>query len=87
MSKPPGGARVLRLKELMLRVGLGRSTIYEYLNPLSPRFVPDFPKPIKLGASSVGWLEPEVDGWIERRVAAREAAKNQVDKLLRRLAE
>ena len=30
-----------------------------------------FPKRIKLGANRVGWLESEIDQWIEARVNAR----------------
>jgi len=29
-----------------------------------------FPKAIKLGARSVGWLESEINAWIEAQVAA-----------------
>jgi prophage regulatory protein len=33
-----------------------------------------FPKKIKLGANSVGWLESEVDAWIAARVKERDDA-------------
>lgn len=33
-----------------------------------------FPKRIRYGANRVGWLESEVDGWIEARAAERQAA-------------
>jgi prophage regulatory protein len=33
-----------------------------------------FPKRIRIGANRVGWLEHEVDAWIEARAAEREAA-------------
>lgn len=32
----------------------------------------EFPKPIKVGKIS-GWLESEIDAWIESRVAERDA--------------
>jgi prophage regulatory protein len=31
---------------------------------------PDFPKPIKVSGGITGWVESEVDAWLERRVAA-----------------
>lgn len=31
-----------------------------------------FPRPIKLGEHSVGWIEEEVIAWIESRVQARD---------------
>jgi prophage regulatory protein len=32
-----------------------------------------FPKQVTLGPKSVGWVESEVDSWIEARIAARDA--------------
>ncbi|TWA90723.1 AlpA family transcriptional regulator [Azospirillum brasilense] len=32
-----------------------------------------FPKRIRIGVNSVGWLESEVNAWVERKVAQREA--------------
>lgn len=57
-------ARILRRKAVEDRTGLSRSSIYAGMADGS------FPKQISLGAKSVGWLEPEVDGWIAARVAA-----------------
>lgn len=31
-----------------------------------------FPKPIKLGANKVGWIEGEIDAWLEARVQERD---------------
>ncbi|RYZ90329.1 MAG: AlpA family transcriptional regulator [Proteobacteria bacterium] len=56
--------RVLRLREVMDRVGLSRSTIYDRINKTSPRYDETFPKPVKLGQSAVGWIESSVDHWI-----------------------
>jgi prophage regulatory protein len=33
----------------------------------------EFPKPIKLGEKASGWLESDVDAWIDSRVAASRA--------------
>ena len=60
--------RVLRLKQVQERLGLGRSTIYDRINPKSPRYDRSFPKPIKLGVSAVGWIEENITAWIESRV-------------------
>ncbi|MDM5087938.1 AlpA family phage regulatory protein [Aeromonas bestiarum] len=56
--------RVIRLKELLRLIGLSRSTVYDRNNPKSKRFDPSFPRPIKLGAASVGWSLNEVMAWI-----------------------
>ncbi len=70
MSNP---IKVLRIKDLIGKVGMARSTIYDRLNPKSPRYDSSFPKPIKLGLSAIGWLEHEVDTWIETLIKQRAA--------------
>ena len=59
---------ILRRKQVEARTGLSRSTIYARL-----REGGDFPKPIQLGAQSVGWLESEIDAWLRERIAASRA--------------
>lgn len=61
--------RVLRLRQVQERLGLGRSTIYDRMSPRSPRYDSTFPKPIKLGGSAVGWIESDICHWIDSRVA------------------
>lgn len=61
--------RVLRIRQLRECIGLSRSTIYDRLNPMSPRYDSTFPKPIKLGGSAVGWLEEDIRRWIDFRLA------------------
>ena len=66
---------IIRRKQVEVRTGLARSTIYDKLNPNSPRHDTSFPKPISLGTGAVGWIESEVTEWIEARILmSREAA-------------
>ncbi len=65
---------VLRMSQLTRRVGLSRSGIYDKLDPKSPRHDSPFPRPISLGPRAVGFLESEIDSWIEARSAERAAA-------------
>ncbi|HEK2030643.1 TPA: AlpA family phage regulatory protein [Proteus mirabilis] len=60
--------RILRMTELTVMLGISRSSIYEKLNPRSKYYDPDFPKPIKLGASSVGWQYASVEKWLASRM-------------------
>jgi len=65
--------RVLRLKKLQERLGVGRSTVYDWMNPRSPRYNPAFPRPIKLSLGvrgAIGWIESDICLWIDSRVAA-----------------
>ncbi|ELN9402773.1 helix-turn-helix transcriptional regulator [Enterobacter hormaechei] len=66
--------RILRLNTIVIKTGIARSTIYDWLNPKSPRYDSSFPKPRKLGKQSVGWLESEIDGWINERAQASNEA-------------
>lgn len=59
--------KIIRLKIVQERTGLSRSTIYDKINPRSPRHDPTFPKQVNLGIGSVGWYESELIHWIESR--------------------
>lgn len=58
---------ILRRPQVEARTGLSRSGIYSRLtrNPKRPGdYDPTFPRPIPLGAKSVGWIESEIDAWL-----------------------
>ncbi|TKV07680.1 AlpA family phage regulatory protein [Citrobacter sp. wls619] len=59
--------KILRMSALETKLGISRSTIYDWLNPNSPRYDPTFPKQQHLGRKSVGWLESEIDYWLLQR--------------------
>jgi prophage regulatory protein len=61
--------QVLRRRAVEAKTGHSTSTIYEKMA------AGDFPRPIKLGARAVGWLEEEVDYYIEQRLAERDRRK------------
>ena len=50
--------RILKLKEVLTRTGLGKTTLYMLISN------GDFPQQIPLGLRAVGWLESEIDAWI-----------------------
>lgn len=61
---------ILRLPQVKARVGLSRSAIYRLVS------TGDFPRPVQLGARAIGWVDLEVDGWLESRAANRPAPKS-----------
>ncbi|WP_409420807.1 AlpA family transcriptional regulator [Pseudaeromonas sp. ZJS20] len=63
-------SRFIRVREVLNRIGIGRSTLYDWINPQSPRFDCHFPKPVKIGTNAVAWLESDIDEWIMQRVNA-----------------
>ena len=76
LAGPPPGSpglpiKVIRLKNVKERTGLGRSAIYYLMDSSDPRrWDPTFPKSFKISKSAVGWIESEIDGWLNSRVAA-----------------
>lgn len=62
---------ILRLNRLKERTGISRSSIYNKLNPKSKYYDQTFPKPIRLGVGSVGWIESDVEIWLNSRPRAR----------------
>ena len=58
--------KLIRLKEVMERTGLGRTSIYNFMTAGS------FPKSVSLGARAVAWVESEVDDWIVERIKERD---------------
>ena len=60
----------LRLKELQARIGLGRSAIYYLMDTNSPHHDKHFPRSVKISAHAVGWVESEIDAWLEFRIKA-----------------
>ena len=59
-------SRLLRLPAVSERVGLGQALI--------PRMAREglFPRPVKISKRATGWLESEVEAFIEQRVAERD---------------
>lgn len=58
VAEPRRVTRLIRLPEVMSRVGLGRSTIYRWISEEK------FPKPVQLGGHAVAWAETDIDAWI-----------------------
>lgn len=61
------GTRLLRMPQVLYRVGLKKTVIYERIKAGS------FPKPIKLGSASA-WPEHEVEAWIAQQVEEQRKA-------------
>ncbi|WP_099358594.1 helix-turn-helix transcriptional regulator [Aeromonas dhakensis] len=59
--------KVLRMPAVEEKLGVARSTVYDWLNPNSPRYDPTLPRPKRLGKQSVGWIESELDEWVLNR--------------------
>ena len=57
--------RFIRLKEVVQKVGLSRSTIYIKMQ------ANEFPQSVSLGANSRAWVESEIEDWMNERINNR----------------
>ena len=63
--------RILRLPSVKSRTGLSRSSIY--LRVAENKF----PKPVQLGGRAVGWVEAEIDAWLDHQIRNRRDSNNE----------
>lgn len=56
---------ILRINAVSRRTGLSRTSIYRAIDKRT------FPKSIKLGLRATGWIEEEIDNWIEQKIRDR----------------
>ena len=71
----PHTSGVLRRRAVQTITGLSRSTIYARMGAGT------FPRPIRLGARSVGWLAEEIEEWIAERIAeSRPTLRDEVQR-------
>jgi len=61
--------QILRLLEVKETVKLSRSTIYLRISK------GEFPAPISLGGRAVGWLEQDIQNWLNERIEASKGAR------------
>ncbi|RAZ89305.1 DNA-binding protein [Mesorhizobium hawassense] len=61
----PEPDRIIRLRTVLARTGLSRSTLYRKIAEGT------FPTQIKISVNGAGWRESEVNQWIENPVAWR----------------
>jgi len=62
-------ARIIRRREVQHMTGRGRSDIYSGMADGT------FPKNIRIGKRSVGWIESEIQKWVQDKI--EEAKKRQ----------
>ena len=65
--------KILKRSTVESVTGMSRSTIYAKIAEGT------FPKPIRLTARSVGWIEQEVQEWIKSRIVASRGEMSNED--------
>ena len=56
-------AVLLRLPQVLARVGLKTTRLYQLVGDR------EFPAPVRIGERSVGWVESEVESWLQARIS------------------
>ena len=54
--------RMLRLPEVMKKVGISKSLIYKMIQE------GEFPRSVKLGPRTSCWNEADIDAWIDKKI-------------------
>lgn len=75
-NEPIKQTRLIRLPVVQERTGLRRATVYDRMNPRSPRYDDTFPRQVKIGLSAVAWPEDEIDSWIQNQIDLSRATQN-----------
>ena len=60
-------SKILRMREVESRVGISRSTIYSGVKTGT------FPAQVKIRPNAVGWIEEEIDAWLQARIAEQDS--------------
>jgi prophage regulatory protein len=63
---------IVRLPDVKRSTGLSRSTIYLRIAQGI------FPKPVSMGGHAVGWLEADIQQWLQRRIEASRSESSGV---------
>jgi len=63
--------QILRMPALTKKVGLSHDAIYDSIARGT------FPRQIKIAPQASGWVESEVDTWLESKIAERDALVEQ----------
>lgn len=57
--------KILRINEVSTLLSRSKSMLYLDMSPESKYFKPNFPKPIKLSARSIGWKAGDIFDYID----------------------
>lgn len=63
--------KIIRLPEVKIKTGLSRSSIYLRMSN------GEFPQSISLGSRAVGWLESDIEQWLDDRITASKAGNHE----------
>ena len=69
----PAPDRIVRLKTVLARTGLSRSTIYRKIAEGT------FPAQLKISTNGAGWRESDINRWVADPAGWRQRSRNEFD--------
>jgi len=63
--------KIIRLPAVKEITGLSRSSIYLRMSNC------EFPQSISLGSRAIGWLDADIEQWLDERISASKAANHE----------
>ena len=69
----PNPDRIVRLKTVLARTGLSRSTIYRKIAEGT------FPPQLKISTNGAGWHESDINRWVANPAGWRPRSRNEFD--------
>lgn len=63
--------KIIRLPEVKYKTGLSRSSIYLRMSNS------EFPQSISLGGRAIGWLESDIELWLDGCITASKVANHE----------
>lgn len=68
---------VLRAKQVAEKVGVSRSTLWNWVNPKSRHYNPDFPQPFTVSGNVTGWRNTDIDAYINKQAQTPLSEENR----------
>ncbi|WP_311751109.1 helix-turn-helix transcriptional regulator [Proteus terrae] len=65
--------KILRMDQVLNRTGYSKSWTYKLIGK------GEFPKQVKIGSRAVGFIESEIDEWIEQRINNSRCPENTLN--------
>ncbi|MEW6562805.1 MAG: AlpA family phage regulatory protein [Pseudomonadota bacterium] len=66
--------QILRPKQLSKKLSISPATLWRL------QHADDFPKKVQLSARAVGWLQSDIEAWLEKKAAQNQNSSSEVTK-------
>lgn len=58
--------RIIRAKGVANALSVSQATVWNWCNPKSRHYRPNFPKPFKVTERVTGWLESDINAYVQQ---------------------